>query len=146
MLYSLTIVGVNNDLFDLFLWEVFTTKPHYTRGELTYLGAHQYNICAFSQNITHNSIYWIIIPGEVRTPWTAFSIVHRQSLDAGMYVCMYVCMYVVCMVVCIVVCMVVCMVVWLYLCMCGCIYVCMYVCMYVLTFICCIFVTSNSYQ
>ena len=39
-----TIIGVNNDQFDLFLWEVFTTKPHYTQRELTYLGAYQYNM------------------------------------------------------------------------------------------------------
>jgi len=53
--YHLYFLGVNNDQFDLFLWEVFTTKPHYNQRELTYLGEFHYNM-RFSLNITDNSV------------------------------------------------------------------------------------------
>ena len=46
--------GVQNELFDAFLWETFTTKPLFDAGEL----------------LKH---------GEVPTPWTAFSIAAGPS-------------------------------------------------------------------
>ncbi len=49
--------GVQNESFDLFLWEYFTTKPLANAGELKHVGS-------------------------VITPWPAFSIAMR-SLDAG---------------------------------------------------------------
>lgn len=45
--------GIKNGDFDVFLWEIFTTKPLFDSGDLRYVG-------------------------EVKTPWPAFSIVTRQ--------------------------------------------------------------------
>ena len=48
------LASVQNHEVDLFLWELFTTKPWFDSGALKYLG-------------------------EVRTPWSAFSIVSHPS-------------------------------------------------------------------
>lgn len=78
---------VENDI-DIFLWEVFTTKPFFDSGALKYVSFIyvSFNLSYFSTLFFHNNHSSIPVPalsvfqiGEVSTPWPAFSIVASNS-------------------------------------------------------------------
>jgi len=57
------IKGIQQDLFDIFLWETFTTKPYFDKNELRKIG-------------------------DVPTPWPAFSLVTRKDDEHNLKVIM----------------------------------------------------------